>query len=823
MATSKYVSVNEWLLLGSFPMVERQKGRWLENGYPCEAVFAPSTGETFDGRSWTVWKAEDVDLLDPSIAFQQRQWCFAYALTYVRSPKKQTVRLLMGSDDGIAVWLNTEKVYQNDCQRVFEKFQDTVSVTLNEGWNRLLCKISQADAAWRFHVAVAGATERSPRPGVLVSARRPAGKLLPSLKGRRSGIVLSGGVPSAKVMVDRDGMIFRCGLPLFNDRDQSVRRVKATLADAAGRVLSQGAVGLLEPFVSQTLTLDVDGESFLDKLASGSGVILKTASSLGEGSLALNVSETLSTKLFLELMTGFEIPVSSGAQVFIPQVFRGVPGLVETYSNGEHLPREIPWPKMPTQKITPQQSRTGRIQIDLVIPAGVPKAMGRISFGDEGLVEIQHKVRYLCCVLQADISDCTSISEKGLQALGRKDFESAATALRDLYEHLAAKETDRCDQRVTLIGHGHIDMNWLWTSWETLQCCHDTFRQVLAFMEEFPDFKYSQSQASTYQYIERIDPAMFRKIQERVREGRWEILGGTVDEGDTNLSSGEALARSLLLGQRYFREKFGRIARVSWCPDNFGHAAQLPQILGLAGLKYFYGHRCQPKIGCSNWVGPDGSRLINYSTPTYNGEVDNRLREAPAEYDPEHKSMIWVYGVGDHGGGPSRQDITRAIALQDMPGFPEIRFGTAEEFFKSKESQAKDYPTYQGELQYIFEGCYTSIARIKEGNRRCENLLYATDMLVALMGLDGYPFPQEQLRDAWHKLTFNQFHDILCGSATHEANRESIALYDAAIAIAEEVCFCGLRQLASRVSKKRNNGQPLVVFNSLGAPRTDVV
>lgn len=640
----------------------------------------------------------------------------------------------------------------------------------------------------------------------------------------KNAVVQGTGSPSVKVLAGRNGLSCRFVLPLLNDSNKPARRVRVRLLDGKGTVCGEASCGVLDPSAVQNVTVEVlDAEGLFARIAQGENLSVVVTSSLGGKPISMPFPKSLSVKLFIELMTGFEAQDGLGSVVYIPKAFRGVPGLLETYANGEHLPREIPWPRMPSRNIVESESKSGTVKVDLVSPAGVPNPTARLSFGDQAFRDIQHKVRYLCVVLDADVSNCEAIAQRGLQSLNRGNFVSAAQDLREIYDCIASAQEDRSDQRVTLIGHGHIDMNWLWTSWETLQCCHDTFRQVLTFMDEFPEFKYSQSQASTYEYIERIDPDMFRRIQEKVREGRWEILGGTVDEGDTNLSSGEALARSLLLGQRYFAEKFGRIARVSWCPDNFGHAAQLPQIMRLAGLKYFYGHRCQPYTGCSNWVAPDGSRLINYATPTYNGEVDNRLREAPAEFDPKHKSMMWIYGVGDHGGGPSRQDITRAIAMRDMPGFPKVRFGTAEEFFRSKEAQAEDYPTVKGEMQYIFEGCYTSIARIKEGNRRCENVLYAADMLAALMGLYGFPFPKDQLYDAWHKLTFNQFHDILCGSATHEANRESIALYDAAIATAEEVCFSGLRHLASRVAKKPNGGQPLVVFNSLGRARTDVV
>ena len=192
-----------------------------------------------------------------------------------------------------------------------------------------------------------------------------------------------------------------------------------------------------------------------------------------------------------------------------------------------------------------------------------------------------------------------------------------------------------------LVGHGHIDMNWLWQFPETVQCCQDTFAQVLRFMAEFKDFRYSQSQACIYEVLERLDPELFRRIRTVVRAGKWNLTGGMWSEADSNLSSGEALVRSCLLGQEYFRAKFGRQAKVGWLPDNFGHTAQLPQILGQAEMDGYFFIRCRPGPAYASeidawggltgqidrvrvpgdifwWEAADGSRVLAKHGPTYN-------------------------------------------------------------------------------------------------------------------------------------------------------------------------------------------------------------
>ncbi len=405
----------------------------------------------------------------------------------------------------------------------------------------------------------------------------------------------------------------------------------------------------------------------------------------------------------------------------------------------------------------------------------------------------------------------------------REDFAGAAAALQAMEKTLAATQPNRKHQQIMLVGHAHIDMNWLWTSAETVQLCHDTFRQALSFMDEFPQFTFSQSQTSTYVMVERTDPAMFERIRRRVGEGRWELLGGAVTEGDTNMSSGEGLVRTLLYGQRYFLSRFGKTARVGWLPDNFGHVAQLPQILNLAGMKYFYAHRCQPQRGAYVWQGIDGSTVIHYVTPNYNGEITVETRLLPEQYNPKARRMMWIYGVGDHGGGPTRRDVTAALAYDKLPEFPKFEFGTAEKFFGSLEDERAELPVHRGELQYVFEGCYTSIARVKEGNRRCESALYAAEMLAAMAHLHGLDYPAGPISEAWQQVAFNQFHDILCGSATNESNRESVGSYDLALDKAREAQYASQRRLAAAVPSSGGDGQPLVVFNTLPFQRTDIV
>jgi alpha-mannosidase len=366
---------------------------------------------------------------------------------------------------------------------------------------------------------------------------------------------------------------------------------------------------------------------------------------------------------------------------------------------------------------------------------------------------------------------------------------------------------------IQVIGHAHMDMNWLWTTSETMQMCNDNLRQVVAFMKEFPDYTMLQSQASVYNFVESVDPPLFEEVKKYVKEGRIELAGGMWTEGDMNLSSGEAITRSFLLGQRYFLSRFGKMANIGWLPDNFGHISQMPQILRLAGCDYFYFHRCKPYLGTFWWIAPDSSKVLCYANDTYNGEINQTLKKDVDRFSPQRRRILQITGVGDHGGGPTRENINFVHQLDKTPGYASVKFTTAGDFFKKSMNEMNGRPTHRGEMQFIFEGCYTNVADIKAGNRNSENLLYADEFFHTLRWLSGDKCPADAIRDLWTTVNFNEFHDILPGSAINEANKEAIARYGEVIRKATELRNNGFRKLADEISFQTGKGQPVVAFN----------
>ena len=376
---------------------------------------------------------------------------------------------------------------------------------------------------------------------------------------------------------------------------------------------------------------------------------------------------------------------------------------------------------------------------------------------------------------------------------------------------------------IHVIGHAHQDMNWLWTYFETMKMCNDNLRQTVSFMKEFSDFTLLQSQVSVYNFVEKIDPPLFEEVKKQVKGGRLEIAGGMWTEGDMNLSSGEAITRSFLLGQRYFQKHFGKMAQIGWLPDNFGHISQMPQILNLAECNYFYFHRCKPFKGSFWWEGTDKSKVLCYANDTYNGDIYPELKEDFQIYAPGRNHLLQITGVGDHGGGPTRKNIEKIHELDKDPNFPAIKFTTVNNFFKAVERNASGLPVHRGEMQYIFEGCYTTVADIKEGNRNCETMLYGAEFFNTLRWLNGGKYPATELRDLWTNVTFNQFHDILPGSAINEANKEAVARYVETLRMATELRNGAFFRLADEVKFKTGMGQPVVAYNLQPVSRKMIV
>jgi alpha-mannosidase len=374
-----------------------------------------------------------------------------------------------------------------------------------------------------------------------------------------------------------------------------------------------------------------------------------------------------------------------------------------------------------------------------------------------------------------------------------------------------------------MIGNAHIDPVWLWHWPEGFQEVLGTFRSALDRMRQVEDFRFTASSAAFYAWVEQIDPAMFEEIRARVREGRWEIVGGWWIEADCNIPSGESFVRQALFGQRYFRARFGTTARVGYSPDSFGHHGMLPQILKKSGLDYYVFLRPSPQEKDLPgrllwWEADDGSRVLALRIPfeycTQGDLLEEHVRRCAAEMAAPLDEFTCFYGVGNHGGGPTLQNIEGIRRLDDDPALPSLVFSTAGHFFEA--AQAKGWPlsVVHGDLQHHASGCYAAHSGIKRWNRQAENaLLRAEKWGVIANWVTGQPYPPD-LSVAWKGVLFNQFHDILAGTCLEAAYDDAQHLYGEAMAIAGRGLHAATQSLAWNLQIAPEEGtQPIVVFN----------
>ncbi|NLV91106.1 MAG: alpha-mannosidase [Firmicutes bacterium] len=358
---------------------------------------------------------------------------------------------------------------------------------------------------------------------------------------------------------------------------------------------------------------------------------------------------------------------------------------------------------------------------------------------------------------------------------------------------------------VLCAAHAHIDMNWMWRWDETVVITLDTFRTMLDLMEEYPEYTFSQSQASVYEIVEKHDPQMLAQIKKRVKEGRWEVTASAWVEADKNMPNGESMARHILYTKQYLSRLLDiapESLNIAFEPDTFGHNANVPEILANGGVKYYYHCRGAQGDYLEQWKAPSGSSIIVYREPFwYNANIEPSLAYAIPQLCEQYGLTTWlkVYGVGDHGGGPTRRDIERIRDMATWPIFPRLRFGTFGEFFKAVEAVKDNLPVTQVEKNFIFTGCYTSQSRIKQANRVGEAALNEAETFASIAQTVGAPYPAEAFASAWQKVLFNQFHDILPGSCVIGTREHALGLFQEAMGIASSAKKRALIALSKQI------------------------
>lgn len=328
------------------------------------------------------------------------------------------------------------------------------------------------------------------------------------------------------------------------------------------------------------------------------------------------------------------------------------------------------------------------------------------------------------------------------------------------------------------IGHAHIDTAWLWPLAETWRKCERTFSSAVAYMDEYPEYRFACSQAYQYDVIRRRNPDLYKRIKERFKRKQWIPVGGTWIEPDCNLPSGESLCRQFLFGQRFFEREFGLRCKEFWNPDVFGYAGQLPQIMAQAGIRRFLTQKLswnsftKPLHHTFDWEGIDGTRVLAHFPPadTYNANCTVReIRHSVSNYKDNAGSArsYYLFGWGDGGGGPTTEMLERLRRMRDLQGLPRVVMTDSDSFFSALENEPVTRPVVVGELYFeLHRGTYTTQAHAKRGNRKSEQLIHDVEFLAVATSLQrGKRYPRKQINAIWEIILLNQFHDILPGSS----------------------------------------------------------
>jgi len=374
-----------------------------------------------------------------------------------------------------------------------------------------------------------------------------------------------------------------------------------------------------------------------------------------------------------------------------------------------------------------------------------------------------------------------------------------------------------------MIGNGHIDPVWLWPWQEGLSVVHGTFRSALDRMTETPGFAFTASSAQFYEWVAENDPAMLGEIRKRIQEDRWGMVGGWWVEPDMNIPSGESFARHGLYSQRLFRQLFGRISTTGFNPDSFGHPATLPQIYKLEGMDNYVmmrpeQHEKKLPADLFWWEGPDGTRLLTYRIPfSYvdRAPVEGRLRRMIGELREPVRTLMAYYGVGDHGGGPTRLNIQSILEVQKQPGAPQALFSTPDRYFQQiRKMPGLDLPVVREDLQHHAVGCYTAMAEIKKNNRAAEAMLVTGEKLAVLGSvLAGLPYPRAEFTAAWKKVLFQQFHDIMAGTSLPEHYEAARNAHGYAMETAGQALYRAAQTIAWQTPAADPDSRYLMVFN----------
>ena len=450
-----------------------------------------------------------------------------------------------------------------------------------------------------------------------------------------------------------------------------------------------------------------------------------------------------------------------------------------------------------------------------------------------------------------------------MQSLDQGNAAAFDDSLRKAQTILAPLEPLLKSATIHMVGNSHMDAAWMWPWTETVETVRQTLGTAVQLMNEYPQYTYSQSAAQYFAWMQDKYPVLFDRIRARAKEGRFELVGGMWIEPDLNIPDGESQVRQILLAKRYFLKNLGVDIKVGWNPDSFGYNWQLPQIYKKSGIDYFVTQKMswnetnQLPLKLFWWQAPDGSRVLTYFPHGY-GNGTNPIDMAKdyaqeAALNPGSSELMHLYGVGDHGGGPTRVVVNQGLKWEQPDKvFAHTEFGTSLSFFQNVEkhldtaaSPVWNYktlaagdstllhpadgeislPVWNDELYLEYHrGTYTTQAAQKRNIRASEEWMLNAEKCSSLAWLAGAPYPHSELNEAWKKVLFNEFHDLAAGTGIADIYKDAADDFARIHLVADQATSQSLRILTSYIDTQTAPGMvPVLVFNPMAWQRTDIV
>ncbi|MDW8108100.1 MAG: glycoside hydrolase family 38 C-terminal domain-containing protein [Candidatus Kryptonium sp.] len=430
----------------------------------------------------------------------------------------------------------------------------------------------------------------------------------------------------------------------------------------------------------------------------------------------------------------------------------------------------------------------------------------------------------------------SSSAEIDLSSLSKGDFEKFAFSVEKIKKKLTPIR--EFSKRFTLIfvSNAHIDAAWLWRVKETIEVCKNTFNSVINLMRKYPHLTYTQSSAVYYEWMRTLYPDLFSEIKNQIKLGKWEVVGGTWIEPDCNLPGGESWMHNLLYSQRYFQKVLGVKPEIGWIPDSFGYTWTLPTFFAKADITAFvtqklnWNERNVFPYRLFWWESPDGSRVLTYFPFSYVNTIENPFRLIDwlrqFEANTGFRELLILFGVGDHGGGPTEEMLKRIEELKKLYIFPEIKFSTVSDYFKTLQiKDLKNLPVWRDELYLEYhQGTYTTHSDVKKYNRKLETALSNAEKFSAIATLFDFNYDNQLFEKYWLKFIFNQFHDILPGSSIREVYFDAKKDYEEVENFTNFQIRSSLEKVAQNINTNEiKDGEPIIIFNPSSWERTDIV